>query len=414
MTASIINSKDLQRARYSVKVSDLENLMNAKVYTVDSESALSQYIPFAKTRIVQYDDSSIPSELYNHTVGCLKKLEAKHLEILKWKLDGSSLENVEKKIKKLSATFLYCISNLGVWLAAKAAEVLQSYKESCLSFWGEKLDEQVEGFVRNYAKDVYDDLSDTISKMTERGIQRHIGEDFVADLQDGLLTSKVHFLIKSLLEYRHMQDLRCIVFVERVITSMILESLLSTIDQMSGWIVRYMAGNAGQNCGLQHQSRNKHMDIIDSFRRGKVHLIIATQILEEGLDVPSCNLIVRFDPSTTVRSFIQSRGRARKPNSDYVLLFGRGDANACSKTQEFLVSGQIMREESLRLASTPCQPLPNTLCKEECYVVQSTGAVVTLNSSVPLIYRFCSKLPSDESVFFLRQGFLLVHTKSIF
>ena len=50
-----------------------------KVYTVDSESALSQYIPFAKTRIVQYDDSSIPSELYNHTVGCLKKLEAKVL-----------------------------------------------------------------------------------------------------------------------------------------------------------------------------------------------------------------------------------------------------------------------------------------------------------------------------------------------
>ncbi|KAG2547662.1 hypothetical protein PVAP13_9KG468200 [Panicum virgatum] len=354
MTASLINSKDLQRARYSVQISDHENIMNAKVYTVDSESALSQYIPFAKTRIVQYDDSSIPSQLYSHTVSCVKKLEA------------------------------------------KAAEVLQSYKESCLSFWGEKLDEQVEGFVRNYAKDVYNDLSETILKMAKRGIQRHIGEDLAADLQDGLLTSKVHFLIKSLLEYRHMQDLRCIVFVERVITSMILESLLSTIDQMSGWIVRYMAGNAGQNCGLQHQSRNKHMDIIDSFRRGKVHLIIATQILEEGLDVPSCNLIVRFDPSTTVRSFIQSRGRARKPNSDYVLLFGRGDANACSKTQEFLVSGQIMREESLRLASTPCQPLPNTLCKEECYVVQSTGAVVTLNSSVPLIYRFCSKLPSDE------------------
>jgi len=44
---------------------------------------------------------------------------SQHLEILKWKLDGSSLENVEKKIKKLSATFLYCISNLGVWLAAK-------------------------------------------------------------------------------------------------------------------------------------------------------------------------------------------------------------------------------------------------------------------------------------------------------
>ncbi|RLN17370.1 hypothetical protein C2845_PM02G08360 [Panicum miliaceum] len=221
MTASLINSKGLQRASYSVKISDLENLMNAKVYTVDSESALSQYIPFAKTRIVQYDDSSIPSELYSHTTGCLKKLEA------------------------------------------KAAEVLQTYKESCLSFWGEKLDEKAEGFVRNYAKDVYNDLSETISKMTERGTQRHIGEDFAADLQDGLLTSKVHFLIKSLLEYRHMQDLRCILFVERVITSIVLESLLSTIHQMSGWTVRYMAGS-------QQQCRNKHMEIIDSFRRGKV------------------------------------------------------------------------------------------------------------------------------------------------
>jgi endoribonuclease Dicer len=39
--------------------------------------------------------------------------------------------------------------------------------------------------------------------------------------------------------------------------------------------------------------------------------------------VPSCNLIIRFDPSATVRSFIQSRGRARKQNSDYVLLVRR-------------------------------------------------------------------------------------------
>jgi hypothetical protein len=30
----------------------------------------------------------------------------------------------------------------------------------------------------------------------------HIGEDFAEDLQDGLLTSKVYFLIKSLMGYR--------------------------------------------------------------------------------------------------------------------------------------------------------------------------------------------------------------------
>jgi endoribonuclease Dicer len=39
--------------------------------------------------------------------------------------------------------------------------------------------------------------------------------------------------------------------------------------------------------------------------------------------VPCCNLVVRFDLSATVGSFIQSRGRARMQNSDYVLLVRR-------------------------------------------------------------------------------------------
>lgn len=39
--------------------------------------------------------------------------------------------------------------------------------------------------------------------------------------------------------------------------------------------------------------------------------------------MPSCNLIIRFDQAATVCSFIQSRGRARMQNSDYVLLIRR-------------------------------------------------------------------------------------------
>jgi hypothetical protein len=70
-----------------------------------------------------------------------------------------------------------------------------------------------------------------------------------------------------------------------------------------------------------------------------------------------------------------------------------------------------MREASLRLASSMCKPLQNTLCEEDHYHVESTGAIVTMNSSVKSIYFFCSKLPSDESVFCsLNYGFLLLHT----
>jgi endoribonuclease Dicer len=50
-----------------------------KVYTVDNESALSKYIPFAATKIVQYDDYSIPSELHGPILVSLNRLKAKVL-----------------------------------------------------------------------------------------------------------------------------------------------------------------------------------------------------------------------------------------------------------------------------------------------------------------------------------------------
>lgn len=385
MTASPVNTKNLQPDTYLKRISQLENLLNSKVYTVDNESALSEYIQYATTRIVHYDDSIIPSNSYNHVMSCLNRLKEKHLEVLKANLYGSSLKVAKERISRLHRTFLYCTADLGIWLASKAAEV-QSSNEQFLSFWGEQIEKDVEGFIRNYSEEVYRELS-CCSKTG------HIGEDLEANLQDGLLTRKVHCLVQTLLEYRHKQDLRCIVFVERVITSVVLKSLLSTITQMSGWIVKYMTGGIS---GLHSQSRKERTEILDSFRRGEVHLIVATQVLEEGLDVPSCNLVIRFDPPATVRSFIQSRGRARMQNSDYVLLVRRGDAAALSKTEKYLASGQLMREESLRLASTMCQPLENPLCEEDYYRVESTGATVTINTSISLIYLFCSKLPSDE------------------
>lgn len=55
----------------------------------------------------------------------------------------------------------------------------------------------------------------------------------------------------------------------------------------------------------------------------QVNVIVATQILEEGLDVHGCNLVIRFDPAASSCSFIQSRGRARMKGSDYLILIRR-------------------------------------------------------------------------------------------
>lgn len=71
-----------------------------------------------------------------------------------------------------------------------------------------------------------------------------------------------------------------------------------------------------------------------------------------------------------------------------------------NKVQEFLKVGDKMREESLKLASKPCEPLDNKLLEEGFYLVEKTGAIVTSSSCVSLIYKYCSKLPSDRYIFF--------------
>ncbi|XP_052488691.1 endoribonuclease Dicer homolog 2 isoform X3 [Gossypium raimondii] len=153
--------------------------------------------------------------------------------------------------------------------------------------------------------------------------------------------------------------------------------------------------NTGNNSGLQNQTRKKQNEIVEEFRKGMVNIIVATSILEEGLDVQACNLIIRFDPSPTVCSFIQSRGRARMQNSDYLLMVKSGDFSTHSRLKNYLTSGDVMRKESLCHASDPCSPLSNDLCDEEFYHVASTGAFMTLSSSVGLIYFYCSRLPAD-------------------
>ncbi|XP_029129829.1 endoribonuclease Dicer homolog 2-like [Cajanus cajan] len=193
--------------------------------------------------------------------------------------------------------------------------------------------------------------------------------------------------------------MRCIIFVQRVITAIVLQDLLNTLlPKYNSWKTKFIAGH---NFGLQNQSRRKQNGIVEEFRMGLVNIIVATSILEEGLDVQSCNLVIRFDPSPTVCSFIQSRGRARMQNSDYILMVKSGDSVTCSRLEKYLASGDIMRKESLRHSSLPCDLFEGDEFDEETYRVASTEAFANLSSSIGLIHLYCSRLPSDGSSSFI-------------
>ncbi|XVF02332.1 hypothetical protein REPUB_Repub04eG0166500 [Reevesia pubescens] len=387
MTASPIKSKGANSGdSYWQKIHELETIMNSKVYTCASESVIAQFVPFSTPKFKFYQHMEIPYVLYAHLVEELNVLKVKHeCSLDNLGLEASATESTKKKISKIHSTLIHCLDELGVWLALKAAEYLSCHESD---LWG-KLDVFGEKIVRSYSSDAFHSFETCIPS----GPDWTIADNVNASVDAGLLTKKIFCLVESLFEYRVLKDIRCIIFVERVITAVVLQSLFSELlPKHNSWKTKYIAGN---NSGLQNQTRKKQNEIVEEFRKGIVNIIVATSILEEGLDVQSCNLVIRFDPSATVCSFIQSRGRARMQNSDYLLMVKSGDFSTHSRLKNYLASGDVMRKESLCHASHPCSPLRNDLYDEEIYHVAITGACMTLTSSVSLIYFYCSRLPAD-------------------
>ncbi|KAG6758162.1 hypothetical protein POTOM_038498 [Populus tomentosa] len=389
MTASLIKSKGANsESYYRQQICELENIMNSKVYTCASETVLAEFIPSPAAEFLVYEPMKIPDGIYACLEEELANLKAKHELLLKQlDLNEPAAESVRGKISKVHSTLMFCSGELGVWLAFQAARFLSHYDtDSDFIAWG-KVDVSGKTIVKNFCRDASLVISNCFSA------ECCIGDDIEADVGAGLITAKVLCLIKTLLQYRDLKDIRCIVFVERVITAVVLESLLTELlPKHSGWKTKYMAGN---NSGLQSQTRQKQNEIVEEFRKGMVNIIVATSILEEGLDVQSCNLVIRFDPPFSVSSFIQSRGRARMQNSDYLLMVEREDSTTHSRLENYLSSSEIMRRESLRRSATSCSPPQSELYEDEFYSVEGTGAVVTLSSSVSLIHFYCSRLPSD-------------------
>lgn len=294
----------------------------------------------------------------------------------------------EKKFVKLHLTILFCAEDMGIWCAAKASEILLN-EEVKTFVYDPRLHELVVNTRKSFLLDAWDACRENLpaDKLWKCGV------DLEEDVSSGFLSAKVGCLIQTLLYYRDRGPLRGIIFVRRVIASMVMGNLLSYMNCFASIKSEYMAGNGSS---LQAQTQKEQKQIIDAFREGKVNIIVATQVLEEGLDIQECNLVIRFDLSDTVCSFIQSRGRARMQGSHYVLLVRRDDADQKRKLDKLHESVQIMRETALNRACIPSNQHVDLMPSEDFFCVQSTGAIVTLNSSVALIDYYCSQLPGDR------------------
>lgn len=75
--------------------------------------------------------------------------------------------------------------------------------------------------------------------------------------------------------------------------------------------------------------QNEQKETISSFRLGHLNLLISTSVAEEGLDIPQCNLVVRYGLLTNEIAQKQAVGRARASDSRYSVVAQKGGKEMC-------------------------------------------------------------------------------------
>lgn len=107
---------------------------------------------------------------------------------------------------------------------------------------------------------------------------------------------------------------RVIVFVRtRESAWQLCDLLKKNLKHLKAEIFVGQRGNRGMSPDDQQRVRME-------FEDGRVNVLVATSVLEEGADIPACNLCICFDGLRSLRELIQIRGRARHKESKFLVL----------------------------------------------------------------------------------------------
>ncbi|PWY74059.1 ATP-dependent helicase dcl1 [Aspergillus eucalypticola CBS 122712] len=377
MTASPIDTK----GDIVDEATRLEKLLDSRIATTSNMSLLRQVVRRPVERVWSFNRLEQPfaTSLY-------KQLEDRFG-------DMACLEGIFRFAWQAS-------SELGRWCSDRA--------------WARALADDVlpklEGNVRKTANsetssDVPESAYKEILRITEaseivKGYEHSSPETF------GQLSPKVQVLREELVHYfGRPTETKCIVFTQKRYTALILSELFQTLNipfLRPGVLIGVRSGDLA---GMNITFRQQFISLV-KFRTGEINCLFATSVAEEGLDIPDCNLVVRFDLYQTLIQYVQSRGRARHFNSTYASMVERGNLDHEQRLLEVQDAEKMMQNfcrtlPEDRLLYGIDHDLDTVLQKDEgnrTFKIKSTGAKLTYHSATAILARYATSLQYEKEI----------------
>ena len=205
------------------------------------------------------------------------------------------------------------------------------------------------------------------------------------------ISSKVQELLKCLRsEERRSRDedepFSGIVFVTRRDAVLALAKVISSLPEMTE---RFRVGCLlGTSASFKRHAfldisrsllKETATEVLKDFRTGDKNVVVSTAVAEEGIDIQACGTVIRFDPPDNMVSWAQSRGRARRRRSTFLVMLGSDGA------AEKMELWQEMERTMIKLYTDPTRssdPPPEGELEEDLeFVVPETGYVHSIHPS---------------------------------
>lgn len=356
--------------------SDLEYILHSKIATANDLTLLQNAITKPVEEYLNYTTShaiSPPSQLFQ------------------------DLKSQFGRIKFLDSLFdraLRIRSHLGDWCADRYWGFALAEERS------KKMESRVEKAARSEGSTALADFQiEEISKAMGI-ISNHDFGSPRADQSD--LSHKVRQLCAYLKHHFEREtDHRCIVFVEHRSTAYLLHKVFEQVGGPHLHPGLLIGASNGRLDDIQSTFRNQVVTLI-KFRMGELNCLFATSVAEEGLDIPDCNLVVRFDICKTMIQYVQSRGRARHKNSKLLHMKEKENWDHDNTLSENRGAEHVMRAF--------CKGLPtdrqldgdddteftrDMVSLYPTYTIASTGAKITFGSALQILSHFVDSLPKE-------------------
>ncbi len=305
----------------------LEICKNLEISNIEIRTKYDRDVkPYVHDLKIRWKEISLPNE-FSHTIQLLRKALSDRLKILKeiGVVDSASVSLINRRklldIQKRIQEELRSTPN-----PPKPLFQAASAQNAALKLYHaiELLQTQGVNALKNYFQRMGNEALSKGGSKASRDIMKdnNVLEALAYAKSLVIEHPKIPEIIKIVKEQLTLnKDSKIIIFTHYRDTSSYVLEQLKNVDIAKP--VRFI-GQAvkGDDKGL---TQKKQVEIIKNFKEDVYNVLIATSVAEEGLDIPSTDLVVFYEPVPSEIRTIQRRGRtARKMPGKVIILITKG------------------------------------------------------------------------------------------